>query len=100
MRPGAVLALERGCLKRHPDTGMLLMTGRHWKGVRDNAGQLVPEGEIRRDTWVVAEPVAAAVTTLECLHDEQLLFPSGSAPAPRPAHDSASGRAPEPCPTT
>lgn len=76
MRPGEVLSLERGCLHRDPDSGLLLMTGRHWKGVRDDAGELLPEGEIRRDPWVVAEPVAAAVTALENLHDEQLLFPN------------------------
>jgi hypothetical protein len=55
---------------------MLLMTGRHWKGVRDDAGEFVPEGEIRHDPWVVVEPVTAAVTALENLHDEQLLFPN------------------------
>lgn len=76
MRPGEVLSLERDCLHRNPDSGLLLMTGRHWKGVRDDAGELVPEGEIRRDPWVVAEPVAVAVTALENLHDEQLLFPN------------------------
>lgn len=76
MRPGEVLALERACVRRDPDTGLLLMTGRHWKGVRDEAGVFVPEGEIRRDPWVVVEPVAAAIAALEKLHDEQLLFPN------------------------
>ncbi|MCW2626648.1 hypothetical protein [Mycobacterium sp.] len=71
-----MLSLERGCLQRDPVTGVLLRTGRHWKGVRDDAGEFVPEGEIRRDPWVVAEPVAAAVAVLENLHDRQLLFPN------------------------
>jgi hypothetical protein len=55
---------------------MLLVTGRHWKGVRDDTGEFVPEGEIRPDPWVVAEPVATAVEVLENLHDEELLFPN------------------------
>jgi hypothetical protein len=55
---------------------MLLVTGRHWKGVRDDTGEFVPEGEIRPDPWVVAEPVATAVEVLENLHDEELVFPN------------------------
>ncbi|MDT5050870.1 MAG: hypothetical protein QOG75_6789 [Mycobacterium sp.] len=47
MRPGEVLSLERGCVQRHPVTGMLLMTGRHWKGVRDETGTRFRDGRSR-----------------------------------------------------
>lgn len=76
MRPGEVLSLERGCLRRDPDTGMLLISGRHWKGVRDDTGDHNPHGEVRPDPWVVTEPVAAAIDVLQSLHDESLLFPN------------------------
>ncbi|MBF6253926.1 hypothetical protein IU414_18270 [Nocardia farcinica] len=76
MRPGEVLALERGCLHHDRSTGLLLVRGRHWKGVRDDSGTHLPQGEIRPDPWVVAEPVATAIAVLEALHEEQLLFPN------------------------
>lgn len=75
MRPAEVLSLERGCLQREPD-GLLLLRGRHWKSVYDENGEHKPQGEIRPDPWVVAEPVAVAIRVLEQLHDEQLLFPN------------------------
>ncbi|KAA0022782.1 hypothetical protein FOY51_12745 [Antrihabitans cavernicola] len=75
MRTGEILTLERGCLQRDPVSNLLLVRGRHWKGVRDETGSSVAEGRIRPDPWVVAEPVATAIGVLENLHHEQLLFP-------------------------
>ena len=66
MRP--VLSLERGCLTRYPATGLLLVQGRRWKGVRD------PDGTAKPDEIRVAQPVATAITVLEALHDGKLLF--------------------------
>lgn len=75
MRTGEVLTLERGCLQRDPNSGLLLIRGRHWKGVHDASGSTVPQGQTRPDPWVVAEPVATAIGVLEKLHHDQLLFP-------------------------
>ncbi len=75
MRTGEVLTLERGCLERDSVTGLLLIRGRHWKGVHDESGNSLPEGRVRPDPWVVAEPVATAINCLESLHDNRLLFP-------------------------
>jgi len=57
-------------------TGLWLLHGRKWKGARDETGAKRPEGEQRADPWVVVEPVASAVTVLERLHDDELLFPT------------------------
>ncbi|MGW5317877.1 hypothetical protein [Nocardia thailandica] len=76
MRPGEALALERGCLHRDPVTGMLTVRARHWKGVRDESGAAVPQGQIRPDPWVVVEPVATAIAVASRLHTQPLLFPN------------------------
>jgi hypothetical protein len=54
----------------------MFLRGRHWKGVRDPDGSARPEGAIREDPWVVVAPVAAAVSVLERLHADDLLFPN------------------------
>ncbi|WP_406301118.1 hypothetical protein OHA61_00355 [Streptomyces sp. NBC_00885] len=76
IRPGEVLNLQRGCARRDSNTGLTLVHGQHFKGVRDTAGRHVPQGEERPDPWVVVEPVARAVTVLERLHNAELLFPT------------------------
>lgn len=76
MRSGEVLSLERGCVERDHAHGLVLLRGRHWKGVRDAAGDKMPEGEIRADPWVVTEAVATAVAVLERLHTSTWLFPA------------------------
>ncbi|MER6521773.1 hypothetical protein ABT246_33565 [Streptomyces sp. NPDC001553] len=76
MRPGEVLSLERGCVERDQAHDLVLLRGRHWKGVRDDAGDKRPEGEIRADPWVVTEVVATAVAVLERLHTSTWLFPA------------------------
>jgi integrase len=83
MRPGEVLALERGCIQPRTSDGLILLRGREWKGVTDATGAKAPEGRIRPDPWVVAEPVATAVAVLERLHDQQLLFPRSLHPRTR-----------------
>lgn len=90
MRPGEVLNLERGCVSDDPTTGLWLISGRRFKGARDRHGNKIPEGEQRRDPWVVAEQAARAVTVLQRLHDHRLLFPEKLHPLGR--HRRSSGR--------
>jgi integrase len=93
MRPGEVLALERGCIQPRTSDGLILLRGREWKGVTDATGAKVPEGRIRPDPWVVAEPVATAIAVLERLHDQQLLFPRSLHPRTRRQPGARAGRA-------
>ncbi|KAA8877510.1 hypothetical protein F3087_43935 [Nocardia colli] len=88
MRSGEILSLERGCLHRDPATGLVLVRGREWKSVHDSAGEHLPQGRPRPDPWVVAEPVATAITVLEKLHREQLLFPNRLDPRPQKTSDA------------
>lgn len=75
VRAGEVLDLRRGCVDHDPDTGLWLMTGTYFKNAIDGNGNKLPAGAPRRDPWVVVEPVARAVTVLERLHNQPLLFP-------------------------
>jgi hypothetical protein len=78
MRPKEVLNLERGCCtveQREDGTVRYLITGRHFKGVTDEDGNTIPEGEMRPRPWTVIEPVHRAITVLEQLTDSPLLFP-------------------------
>lgn len=75
-RPAETSNLERGCIEHDEKTGLLLLRGRHWKGVRTPDGRHEPEGEIRADPWVTVDPVRHAVAVLERLHDARLLFPN------------------------
>jgi hypothetical protein len=75
-RAGEVLSLRRGCVERDDVNDLWLMRGLHYKGVKDKDGSKLPEGEIRRDPWVVIETVARAISVLERLHPHQLLFPT------------------------
>ncbi|MCI0140669.1 hypothetical protein KNN17_03660, partial [Arthrobacter bambusae] len=74
MRPGEALNLRRGCVEYSENTELWLVTGRHFKGVRDLSGVLDPAGAIRQQPWTVHELVAEAIQVLEQLHDEPLLF--------------------------
>ena len=76
MRPGEALTLRRGCVRFDQATGLWLLGGRQWKGVVDQSGSKLAEGQPRTDPWVVVEPVAHAVAVLERLHDDPLLFPT------------------------
>jgi integrase len=75
MRPGEVLNLERGCLTRDDAANLWMITGRHFKGVRDTDGGKLPEGQQRDDPWTVVEAVARTITVLERLHGHRLLVP-------------------------
>ncbi len=75
-RPAETLNLERNCIEHDPATGLILLRGRHWKGVRHPDGAQRAEGEQRADPWVVTAPVATAVAVLQRLHDARLLFPN------------------------
>jgi integrase len=90
MRPGEALNLERGCLSHDPDTDLWLISGRKFKGARDSDGSKIPEGEPRRDPWVVAVPAAHAVVVLERLHGHPLLFPAELHPLRRPRRADSS----------
>ena len=68
--------MRRGCVEPDDVNDLWLMRGLHYKGVRDKDGSKLPEGEIRRDPWVVIETVARAISVLERLHPHQLLFPT------------------------
>ena len=48
------------------------MRGQHFKGVLDEDGNAIPEGEPRADPWIVLEPVARAVA--EQLEEGEQLF--------------------------
>ena len=74
--PPVALTLRRGCVHYDQAAGLWLLRGRQWKGVVDQAGSKLPQGQERPDPWVVVEPVAHAVAVLERLHDDPLLFPT------------------------
>ncbi|MFB7266278.1 hypothetical protein ACFCXH_29645, partial [Streptomyces nojiriensis] len=77
MRPEEVLHLTRGCCtreEREDGTTRYKVTGRHFKGVTDDEGNAIPEGEIRPDPWVVLEFVASAIAVVEELESGHLLF--------------------------
>lgn len=75
MRPGEALNLRRGCLEYSESAGLWLVTGRHFKGVRNASGVLDTAGAIRPEPWTVHELVAKSIRVLEQLHEEPLLFP-------------------------
>ncbi|MEU6091013.1 hypothetical protein ABZ865_30405 [Streptomyces sp. NPDC047085] len=78
MRPEEVLHLERGCRSRQERKDGAVsyrITGRHFKGVTDKDGNVLPGGEIRPEPWTVIELVDRAVKVLEELRDDRLLFP-------------------------
>ncbi len=82
MRTGETLNLRRGCLTRDPDNDLWLITGRTFKAARDEDGNKIPHGEIRRDPWVVAQQAAHAIEVLQTLHPNELLFPAVLEPRP------------------
>jgi hypothetical protein len=77
MRPEEVLALRRGCCtraERDDGTVRFEIRGRHFKGVLDENGNAIGEGEQRADPWIVLEPVARAIAVVEELEDGEQLF--------------------------
>jgi hypothetical protein len=87
MRPKEVLHLQRGCGRVEPQedgTVRYVVTGRHFKGVTDEAGNTIPDGEIWSQPWTVIELVHHAITILEKLTDGQQLFPRKFSKAPKP----------------
>lgn len=73
-RPGEVLNLRRGCVEYDADNDLWLVRGRYYKNAVDADGNKLPDGELRRDPWVVVEIVARAIDVLERLHPHSLLF--------------------------
>ncbi|MFD5109028.1 hypothetical protein [Streptomyces cinereoruber] len=68
MQPEEVLALRRGCctrVEREDGTVRFEIRGRHFKGVLDEDGNAIGEGEQRADPWIVLEPVARAIAVVE-----------------------------------
>ncbi|MFF1715544.1 hypothetical protein [Streptomyces sp. NPDC058268] len=74
-RVGEVLNLRRGCVRHDATTGLWLMEGRYFKGATDEHGDVIPQGQVREDPWVIIEQVSRAITVLERLHPSTLLFP-------------------------
>ncbi|WP_234540614.1 hypothetical protein [Streptomyces shenzhenensis] len=77
MRPEEVLALRRGCctrVQREDGTVRYEVRGRHFKGVLDEDGNAIGEGEERADPWIVLEPVARAIAVVEELEAGEQLF--------------------------
>ncbi|ATL69437.1 hypothetical protein [Nocardia terpenica] len=75
-RVGEVLNLRRGCIDYDSATGLWLMSGLYFKNAVGDDGNKIPAGALRRDPWVVVEPVARAVAVLERMHDHEVLFPT------------------------
>jgi len=81
MRPGEVLALEKGSLDEPgPDEGWRFIRSRHFKTAVDQDGNSAPAGEVRDVPWVAIGPVAEAIMLLEELCDDRqgLLFATRS----------------------
>ncbi|MFD5782637.1 hypothetical protein [Streptomyces sp. NPDC126933] len=77
MRPEEVQHLVKGCCTREDredGTVRYKVTGRHFKGVTDDEGNTIPEGEIRPDPWIVLEFVGQAIAVVEELEPGDLLF--------------------------
>lgn len=81
MRPGEALGIGRGCVTFDDATELWLLRAVAWKGVVDSEGRKRPEGELRRDPWVVVAEVERAVKVLEALAEDDLLFPPARAHA-------------------
>ncbi|ONF72713.1 hypothetical protein AVR91_0208960 [Amycolatopsis keratiniphila subsp. keratiniphila] len=80
MRPEEVLHLRHGCCTAagSDNDGVVrhLVTGLHFKGVTDDEGNTITDGEIREQPWIVIAPVATAIAVLERLTNPgDLLFP-------------------------
>jgi hypothetical protein len=73
--PPVTLNLERGCIEHDRANDLILLRGKHFKGVQLPIGA-EPDGEQRPDPWVVVEPVVTAVTVVQRLHEVSLLFPN------------------------
>ncbi|KUN99389.1 hypothetical protein, partial [Streptomyces caeruleatus] len=99
MRPEEVLHLERGCRRvDEPEAGGVVryrLVGRHFKGVRDEEGNLKPEGEIREEPWTVLHVVHQAVEVLEALGEEELLFPRSFSEQPKQRDHLGAAMTPE-----
>lgn len=87
MRAQEVLNLERGCCtteQRKDGALRYRITGRHFKGVTDEHGNTIPDGQVRSQPWTVIEPVHRAITVLEELAEGQPLFPWELSKAAKP----------------
>lgn len=82
MRPGEVLGLQRGCASFDAELGIWKVSGSRWKSVRTASGEKATRGEIRENPWIVHPLAAQAISLLEDLHDETLLFPNSLRPRP------------------
>jgi hypothetical protein len=73
--PPVTLNLERGCIEHDRANDLILLRGKHFKGVQPPTGA-ESEGELRADPWIVVEPVVTAVNVVQRLHEATLLFPN------------------------
>ncbi|MFE1091626.1 hypothetical protein ACFW5K_30600 [Streptomyces albidoflavus] len=96
MRPEEVLHLVKGCCTREDrkdGTVRYKVIGRHFKGVTDDEGNTIPEGEIRPDPWIVLEFVAQAIAVVEELEAGDLLFSRSFSLGHRPCSEGGVGDA-------
>lgn len=78
MRAEEVRALKRGCCTKMPgDDGAetYVIKGTTFKAATDSHGNMIPQGQARQIPWHVISPVATAISVVESLHTEELLFP-------------------------
>ena len=74
-RPGETLNLERGCIEHDTLNDLILLRGKHFKGVQPPAAA-EPDAELRADPWVIVAPVVTAIEVVQRLHEATLLFPN------------------------
>lgn len=75
MRLGEVLNLERHCAVHDDDLHLDFVHGRWFKNARGPDGSKLPEGAQREIPWTVVPIVITAISIVESLHEEQMLFP-------------------------
>lgn len=78
MRAEEVRALKRGCCTKtsgKDGAATYVITGTTFKAATDSRGNMIPQGEERKIPWHVITPVATAISLVESLHTEELLFP-------------------------
>ncbi|MEV8183407.1 hypothetical protein [Specibacter sp. NPDC078692] len=82
MRPGEALNLERGCHRINHNTKLHELHGTTWKNARTPEDAKDPEGQPRRNPWIVHPLAGKSVEVLEQVHTSELLFPKTLRPKP------------------
>ncbi|NEA46391.1 hypothetical protein [Streptomyces sp. SID10815] len=64
-------------MERDDGTVRFEVRGRHFKGVPDEDGNAIGEGDVRADPWIVLESVARAIAVVEEFEDGEQSFTRG-----------------------